>query len=221
MRQSGKAEFAVIWDMDGVLVDTRELHYLAWSQVLTEHGISLTSEMFREVFGMSNVGTLKRLLASDTDPVTLLLVAERKEALFRESARGRVQPLPGVRFWLELLTRDGVAQAIASSGPLENIQMLVSELGISAHFAAIVSGADLPSKPDPAVFLAAAEALGISAERCVVVEDSPAGVEGAKRASMKCIAVLTTSAESALYGADVIVADLESFEPGALANIFR
>jgi len=210
----------VIWDMDGVLVDTRELHYLAWSQVLAELGISLTWETFREVFGMSNAGILKRLLASDTDPATLLQIAERKEALFRESARGRVRPLPGVRFWLEQLTRQGVAQAIASSGPMENIQMLVNELGIAAHFAAIVSGADLPSKPNPAVFLAAAEALRMAADRCVVIEDSPAGVEGAKRAGMRCIAVLTTSTESALRAADVIVADLESLDPRALAKMF-
>lgn len=220
MRQSGRAGFAVIWDMDGVLVDTRELHYLAWSQVLAELGISLTWETFREVFGMSNAGILKRLLASDTDPATLLQIAERKEALFRESARGRVRPLPGVRFWLEQLTRQGVAQAIASSGPMENIQMLVNELGIAAHFAAIVSGADLPSKPNPAVFLAAAEALRMAADRCVVIEDSPAGVEGAKRAGMRCIAVLTTSTESALRAADVIVADLESLDPRALAKMF-
>jgi len=220
MRQSGRAGFAVIWDMDGVLVDTRELHYLAWSQVLAELGISLTWETFREVFGMSNAGILKRLLASDTDPATLLQIAERKEALFRESARGRVRPLPGVRFWLEQLTRQGVAQAIASSGPMENIQMLVNELGIAAHFAAIVSGADLPSKPNPAVFLAAAEALRMAADRCVVIEDSPAGVEGAKRAGMRCIAVLTTSTESALRAADVIVADLEALEPQALAKMF-
>jgi len=206
--------------MDGVLVDTRELHYLAWSQVLAELGISLTWETFREVFGMSNAGILKRLLASDTDPATLLQIAERKEALFRESARGRVRPLPGVRFWLEQLTRQGVAQAIASSGPMENIQMLVNELGIAAHFAAIVSGADLPSKPNPAVFLAAAEALRMAADRCVVIEDSPAGVEGAKRAGMRCIAVLTTSTESALRAADVIVADLEALEPQALAKMF-
>ena len=210
----------MIWDMDGVLVDTRELHYLAWSQVLAELGISLTWETFREVFGMSNAGILKRLLASDTDPATLLQIAERKEALFRESARGRVRPLPGVRFWLEQLTRQGVAQAIASSGPMENIQMLVNELGIAAHFAAIVSGADLPSKPNPAVFLAAAEALRMAADRCVVIEDSPAGVEGAKRAGMRCIAVLTTSTESALRAADVIVADLESLDPRALAKMF-
>ncbi len=210
----------MIWDMDGVLVDTRELHYLAWSQVLAELGISLTWETFREVFGMSNAGILKRLLASDTDPATLLQIAERKEALFRESARGRVRPLPGVRFWLEQLTRQGVAQAIASSGPMENIQMLVNELGIAAHFAAIVSGADLPSKPNPAVFLAAAEALRMAADRCVVIEDSPAGVEGAKRAGMRCIAVLTTSTESALRAADVIVADLEALEPQALAKMF-
>jgi len=220
MRQSGRAGFAVIWDMDGVLVDTRELHYLAWSQVLAELGISLTWETFREVFGMSNAGILKRLLASDTDPATLLQIAERKEALFRESARGRVRPLPGVRFWLEQLTRQGVAQAIASSGPMENIQMLVNELGITAHFAAIASGADLPSKPNPAVFLAAAEALRMAADRCVVIEDSPAGVEGAKRAGMRCIAVLTTSTESALRAADVIVADLEALEPQALAKMF-
>lgn len=210
---------AVIWDMDGVLVDTGELHYTAWRQVLAEYGVILTPETFQTVFGMSNAGILAKTVGDRLDVATLAEIGERKERLFRSLATGRVCPLPGVQFWLEWCTRNGIAQAIASSAPLANIQMLVREMGIGSHFAALVSGADLPSKPSPAVFLAAAETLRVEPSRCVVVEDSPAGVEGAKRAGMKCVAVLTTSSASELCGVDLVVGDLESCSPAVLADL--
>jgi len=200
----------VIWDMDGVLVDTGEFHFPAWSQVLSEHGIPFTRELFRTTFGMNNAGILTVLLGQAPPPELLAEISDRKEQLFRQAVRGHVQPLPGVLAWLERLKAAAMRQAIASSAPPANIDALVDELGLRTYFDAIVSGSDLPGKPDPAVFLEAARLIGVPPERCVVVEDAVAGVEAARRASMKCIAVTTTNPANALREADVIVERLDA-----------
>jgi beta-phosphoglucomutase len=120
-------------------------------------------------------------------------ISDRKETWFREAVRGHAEPLPGVRDWLERLQNDGVRQGIASSAPLANIDTLVDELGIRDYFDVLVSGVDLPGKPEPALFLKVACLLDMPPACCIVVEDAVAGVEGAKRAGMKCIAVTTTN----------------------------
>ena len=109
--------------------------------------------------------------------------------------------------------------AIASSAPDANIQALVKELGLQDYFAAILSGSEMPGKPDPAVFLAAARRLEFPPERCVVVEDSIAGVKAARRAGMKCIAVTTTNPGEALQAADRVVHSLADLEEGAFRNL--
>jgi beta-phosphoglucomutase family hydrolase len=200
----------VIWDMDGVLVDTSQFHFQAWSRALSERGIPLTRESFRTTFGMNNAGILTVLLRQPPPPDLLADISDRKERLFRRAVRGRVQLLPGVLTWLERLKAAGVQQAIASSAPPANIDALVDELGLRTYFDAIVSGSDLPGKPDPAVFLKAARLIGAPPERCVVVEDAIAGVGGALRAGMKCIAVTTTNTAQALKKADVIVERLDA-----------
>ena len=200
----------IIWDMDGVLVDTGEFHFQAWSRALPEYGISFSRELFTATFGMNNAGILEVLLGEPPAPELLAEISDRKEQLFRQAVRGRVQPLPGVLAWLERLKAAGLRQAIASSAPPANIDALVDELGLRDHFDAIVSGSDLPGKPDPALFLKAARLIGVPPERCVVVEDAVAGVEAARRAGMKCIAVTTTSPAHALNEADVIVERLDA-----------
>lgn len=205
-----RAKQGVIWDMDGVLVDTGEFHFQAWSRALPEHGIPFTRESFRATFGMNNAGILTVLLGQTPAPELLTEISDRKEQLFRQAVRGGVQPLPGVLAWLERLKAAGMRHAIASSAPPANIDALVDELGLRTYFDAIVSGFDLPGKPDPAVFLKAARLIGVVPQRCVVVEDAVAGVGGARRAGMKCIAVTTTSPAQALKGADVIVERLDA-----------
>jgi len=212
------AKRGVIWDMDGVLVDTGEFHFPAWSQALSEHGIPFTRELFRTTFGMNNAGILAVLLGQAPAPGLLTetftelsrSISDRKEQLFRQAVRGHAQPLAGVLAWLERLRAAGVRQAIASSAPPANIDALVDELGLRTYFDAIVSGSDLPGKPDPAVFLKAAHLLGVPPERCIVVEDAVVGVEAARRAGMKCVAVTTTNPAQALKGADVIVERLDT-----------
>jgi len=217
MYQSTKVTHqGVIWDMDGVLVDTAEFHFQAWSQALSEHGIPFTRELFTATFGMNNASILQSLRVSPTLRVS---VSDRKEQLFRQAVRGRVQPLPGVLAWLERLEAAGVQQAIASSAPPANIDALVDELGLRDYFDAIASGSDLPGKPDPTLFLEAALLIGVPPERCVVVEDAIAGVKAARRAGMKCIAVTTTNPAHALNEADVIVERLDVLPPDTFERL--
>ena len=195
----------VLWDLDGVLVDTGEFHFQAWSGLLPGYGIPFTHELFRATFGMNNAGILTTLLGHKPTPELLAEISDRKEQRFREAVRGRAQPLPGVLAWLERLKAAGLRQAIASSAPPANIDALVDELGLRAYFEAIVSGFNLPGKPDPALFLKAARLIDVAPERCIVVEDAVVGIEAAKRAGMKCVAVTTTNPARALKAADVVV----------------
>jgi beta-phosphoglucomutase family hydrolase len=203
----------VLWDLDGVLVDTGEFHYQAWSQILPAYGLQMTREFFQATFGMNNTGVLSALLGRRPEPELLTELSDRKERRFRQVLRGQVQPLPGVHLWLERLKTEGVPQAIASSAPQANIDVILDELNLRAYFAAVVTGVDLPGKPDPTLFLKAARLIDVSPERCIVVEDAVAGVEAAKRAGMKCIAVTNTNPPHALKAADLVVDRLDTLPP--------
>lgn len=210
---------AVLWDLDGVITDTGELHFQSWLPPLAEIGLTYTREMFKATFGMNNAGILTTLLGHPPEPELFTEISNRKEQLFRDSVRGRAQTLPGVREWLAQLQSAGLRQAIASSAPQANIDALVDELGLRAYFGAIVSGFALPGKPDPAVFLKAAELLQVPPENCLVIEDAVPGVQAAKRAGMRCLAVTTTNPREALAQADKIVDRLDQISPEDLTGL--
>jgi HAD superfamily hydrolase (TIGR01509 family) len=209
---------AVLWDLDGVLVDTGPFHYRAWRDTLAPLGIALTVEQFRATFGMNNRGVLTALLGRPPDPAELAAIDTEKEALFRALIAGQAQTLPGVRDWLERLRAAGVRQAVASSAPAANIDALIGALALRPYFAALVSGADLPGKPDPAVFLEAARQLDAPPDRCLVVEDAVTGVAAARRAGMRCLAVTTTNTAAALSAADLVVASLADLSPESVVR---
>ncbi|MBN1259192.1 MAG: HAD family phosphatase [Anaerolineae bacterium] len=198
----------VLWDMDGVLVDTGPFHYTAWRCTLENYGISLDRELFRHAFGMNNLATLTHFLGRRPSPEVLAEISDAKEQLFRQSIQGQVTPLPGVIRWLQQLQSHAVRQAVASSAPWPNIDALLDTLALRSYFNAVVSGADMPGKPNPSVFLEAARQLHVMPEHCIVIEDSIAGIEAARRAGMKTIAVTTTHAADRLGQADVIVESL-------------
>ncbi len=212
---------AVLWDMDGVLIDTGALHFQTWADALTPIGVTLTPELFRATFGMNNRGVMTTLLGAEPEAELLARVSDAKEAAFRELLRGNAQPLPGVRTWLSRLQAAGFRQAVASSGPPANIAAIVDELGIRPYFDALVSGAGQAGKPDPYVFLEAARQLGAPPANCVVVEDAVTGVEAARRAGMRCLAVTTTNPPEALAGADLIVDSLADLPEDAFAALLR
>ncbi len=200
----------VIWDLDGIIVDTGEFHYQAWKRILAEHGISLNRESFRATFGMNNWGVLTSLLGSDITPEKASEISDRKEVAFRQLIRGRVKLMQGVQGLLKILKGASVRQAIASSTPSANIEAILNELHIAPFFIAMVSADFLPGKPDPAVFLKAADKIKVLPKHCVVIEDAVVGIEAAKRAGMRNIAVTTTNTAESLQAADLVVDRLDN-----------
>jgi HAD superfamily hydrolase (TIGR01509 family) len=221
MLKASMTDRGVIWDMDGVLADTTEAHFQAWARALSVHEIPFDRSIFDRVFGMNNRDTLLELLGRLPTQAELAGIADCKEQIFRQEAGRLVRPMPGAIRLLGELGQAGWSQAVASSAPQENIDLLVDAFGIRCHFAAILSGARLPAgKPDPALFLAASRALQLPPEQCVVVEDAPVGVEAACRAGMPCIAVATTRPREALGPGPVFEA-LTSVTEAAFSDALR
>lgn len=211
---------AAIWDMDGVLVLNADVHYEAWTQTLGRYGVGMSREWFEQTFGMNNQNLLRQLYDGRLSPEQIDEIAERKEEAYRRLIKGRVQALPGVKEWLARLSRDGWRQAVASSGPMANIAAVLGELAVWSEFDAVLTGARLPrSKPDPAIFLQAAAAVGVPPGQCVVIEDSMVGVEAARNAGMKSIAVTTTHPAEELRAADRVVDRLDHLPPDAFAGL--
>ena len=207
-----KYNYAILWDMDGVLVNTGEYHYKAWKKTFQELGVSFSEDQFRETFGMNNTGILEIIFGQNLVLDEVQKISNRKESLFREAIRGNANLLPGIDNALKKCATWKFKQAIASSAPPKNIEVLVKELKIGNYFDALVSGFDIPGKPDPGVFLKAAHSVEILQKNCIVIEDAVAGVDGAKAAGMKCIAVTTTNTAENLSNADLVLDSLEDLK---------
>ncbi len=209
---------AVLWDLDGTLVDTEEAHWLSWQEVLGTEGVAVTREQFLKTFGRTNASFLPDWLGPNSTPEDVARVEEAKEACYRRIlARRGVIPLPGAAEWLERLHREGWRQAIASSAPRLNVETMIAAAGLAAHLDAFVSADDVTTgKPDPEVFLKAAARLGVAPQRSVVVEDAAAGVEGAHRAGMRAIGVRRGRAT---LGADMEVLSLSDLAPDAFERL--
>lgn len=212
---------AVLWDMDGVLVDTGEFHFHSWMSTLPEFGIPFSYEKFRITFGMNNEGILRLLLGDRFNQDLYLEISDRKEANFRKTIRGQVQLLPGVLPLLDEVNRANISQAIGSSAPRANIDVILAELKLKSYFQAIISAVRMPSKPDPTVFLTAAQNLDIPPENCIVIEDAVTGVEASRRAGMKCVAVTTTNTVADLQSADLVVDRLDTITVADLIALMK
>ena len=200
---------AVLWDMDGVLVDTAELHYHTWKSALADHRISISRSDFMHTFGMNNGQVLTYLLGEPPAQTLLDEISDKKERQFRTLIPERAELYSGVIELLSDLHQAGYRQAVASSAPAENIDTVLEKFDLEPFFQAVASGHDLPSKPDPGVFLLAARKLQVPADRCIVIEDAFAGIQAARLAGMKCIAVATTNSLEALADANLAVNKLE------------
>jgi len=210
----------VIFDMDGVLVDTGAAHYESWQVIAKRWGVPITLQAFHDTFGRPNHQIIPLLLQRQVSDAELREVDRVKEEAFRQIIGQSIRPLPGVVVLVEGLRRDGFALAVGSSAPRENIDLVLSALGIAAHFGGIVSGWDVESgKPAPDVFLKAAQFIECRPERCLVIEDVPAGIAAAHAAGMRCMAVTTTHPAAALSEADRVVDTLESVGVAEIARM--
>ena len=209
---------AVLWDMDGTLIDSAEYHWLSWRDMLAAEGRPITHDEFVATFGQRNDTILRGWFGADLPDAEVMRLADMKEARYRELVRERgIELLPGARQWLERLHREGWRQAVASSAPLENIHTILDVLQIEPFFDALVSAEDVQrGKPDPQVFLLAAARVGVPPARSIVVEDAPAGVEAGRRAGMRTIGVRSTHRD---LTADIIVDTLDQLPDDAFERL--
>jgi beta-phosphoglucomutase family hydrolase len=195
--------------MDGVIADTAACHLQAWQRLWAEQGVAFTAEQFRRTFGQRTTEIIRGILGPDVPAEEVCALGERKEAYCRELLRRQVHVLPGVRELLAALAQAGFRQALASSAPRQNVELILEALDIGRYFSAVVSKADVTlGKPDPQIFLLAATRLGVEPRQCLVIEDAVAGVQAAKSAGMRCLAVTTTHPGAHLAAADRVVPSL-------------
>lgn len=211
---------AVLWDMDGTLIDSEQFHWISWRDTLAEEGITITHEQFLSSFGQRNDSILPQWLGAGASPERMARIAKAKEELYRDLVRRNgISALPGVADWVRRLHKDGWLQAVASAAPRANIDAILEALSATHIFQAIVSAEDVHhGKPDPEVYLLAGSRVGVPPERCIVVEDAVAGVEGAHRAGMRSIGI---SRKGHPLAADVVVQSLDLLNPNAFEVLIQ
>lgn len=211
----------VIFDVDGVLIDSAAPHLQSWQRLAEENGRTVTSEQFSSTFGRTNRDIIP-ILFGDIPTERLRALSERKEVIYRALIRDRVPVVSGARELVRQLHLGGVRLAIGSSGPRENIELVIDALDAREMFQAIVCAEDVTrGKPDPQVFEIAIRRIGVAPGRCIVVEDAPAGVAAARAAGAKAVAVLMHHAAAAFEGANLVVDRLDHLSAYELFTLVR
>ena len=211
---------AVLWDLDGTLVDSAEFHWRAWRDVMAEAGLPITHEQFVHSFGKRNDLILSGWLGEGVDPGRVRRLSEEKEARFRALVQAHgIEPLPGARDWVARLHAEGWAQAIATSAPRANLDTMAGAMKMGHYFGAGVAAEDVThGKPHPEVFLVAARRLGADPRASIVVEDAPIGIEAGRRAGMRTVGV---SLMHTLPAADVYVGTLPELPDDTFETLLR
>jgi beta-phosphoglucomutase family hydrolase len=203
----------ILWDMDGVISDSYSLHFAAWQETLAKRGIKFAKEDFTKLFGTRNDFIVRSIMGREFPEKDVKIVVQEKEETFRRKATGNIKPFPGVARLLNSLRKGNFKLGLASSAPKENIDLAVSQLNLTGIFNCIVSGQEVSEgKPNPQIYLLAAQKLGVFPGDCVVIEDSPLGVKAAKTAGMKCLAITNTHSRQELAEADRVVDSLENVD---------
>lgn len=216
---------AVIFDMDGTLVDNMRFHDEAWFELLSAQGATFNREtFFSQTAGMKNPPILRMFLGNDLRDEDCERMSQEKEAHYRRLYKPNLAPIGGLEQLFTDAAAGGIALGVATSAPVENIDFVMDGLEIRHKFGAIVGAADIKNgKPAPDIYLKAAELLGVEPEECLVVEDAPLGVESAFRAGCPCL-VLTTSLSypesMALPGVVAAAADLTAFPLSEMQKLF-
>ncbi len=185
---------AVIFDIDGTIVDNMHLHAEAFAVFAERHGLPrLTSEDRARLDGRRNSEIFPILFQRDVPREEWQAHEREKEGLYRELSKGRLTPMNGLQALIERLREGAVPMALATSAPEANVVHTLHELGLTGAFAVIVRGDEVPrGKPAPDVFIEAARRLNVAPGDCLVFEDAPMGIEAAHAAGMAVVA-LTTS----------------------------
>jgi len=205
---SCNGQFGVIFDLDGVLVDTGWAHRQAWYDLAAHEGLTMSDEFFRRTFGMQNAAILP-MLQPGLSSAEMERLSDWKEQRYRDLVQEHLHLAEGAEALLDDLKRHGFHSAIGSSAPPENLNIFWDRLSLGRYFDARVTKEEITeSKPSPQTFLKAAEKLGLAPACCAVVEDAVPGVQAAHAAGMPVVAVTTTRRREDLAQANRVVDSL-------------
>ena len=198
---------AVIFDLDGTMLDNNEYHLKTWKHYLKEEGIDISDENYNaHVNGRTNKDAIEYIYGrkmSDTEAMEYTL---EKEAIYRKIYQPFIKPVEGLISFLELLDKKGIPIGMATSGIQVNIDFMFEHVPIKKYFKVIVNSAHIKNgKPDPEIYLKAASLLNVAPENCLVFEDAAVGIQSAKAAGMNVIAIDTTQPHHELKQADRII----------------
>lgn len=203
---------AVVFDLDGLLVDSEPLQIAAWEQFLAAHGRTLSAGLLSGMFGLRVWDAAALLIERLELPLTVDAVVSQRDSLFLDAIPGNLRPMPGAQRLVRALTERGLPIGLATSGHRRYVDVVLAELDLSGLFGVEVTGEQVAlGKPAPDIYLAAAMGLGISPGRCLALEDAPHGIASARAAGMHCLAV-PNEMTAGLPGFDLADGVLESLD---------
>jgi beta-phosphoglucomutase len=217
-----EARLGVIFDLDGVLLDSYQMHFKCWLALAEADGILLTESDFRSLFGRRGREIAHQVWGPEFTEQQIVSIHSRKQALYRESLQRNVPAMDGAVQLIDSLLAAGLVLAVGSSAPPANVKMTLEKLGRRQAFSAIVTGSDVTrGKPDPGVFLLAAQRMGIEPSHCAVIEDAPVGIAAAVRGGMTAIALLGTAPVERFAQAHLVVNSLRQLSPKRIADLIQ
>ncbi len=209
--------FAVIFDMDGVIIDSNPFHKISLRQFCEKYGYHLSDqELISKIYGRTNKEWIANLFGTLTKE-ELEHYGEEKEALFREIYKNDIRALKGLPEFLRSLEEKNIPIAIGTSAPRSNVDFVLSHIHLGKYFTVILDESDVEhGKPNPEIYLKVAARLGVEPSRCIVFEDSLSGVESARRAGAKVVGVATTHSFEELSHTDFVIQDFTDVDAGSL-----
>jgi len=213
--------WSAIFDMDGVVVETVQMHFQAWKRMFEEHGKPFTFDEYKaKVDGIPRRDGARAILGG-LSPDELDRACDQKQGYFLEFLdKEKVPAYPGTVALIMAIRASGRKAALISSS--KNLPRIIKSAGVSEIWDSIVNGSEITrGKPDPQIFLMAAERLGTPPAGCVVFEDAVQGVEAAKRGGMKCVGIDRYGSPARLSRADVVVSDLSEIDVARLDSLFN
>ena len=220
----GEAKFSAIFDMDGTLIDNTPYHYKSWVALFKKYGKGdLTKEKYyTDISGVPVMDTIRQLFGADHDEAGLKALLDEKENFYREAYAPYVTPINGLENFLTEMKNAGVKMAMATSATVQDVDFIMDHIPIRDDFETIVNSAMVSRpKPNPDIFLKAAEKLGAKPEKCIVFEDSLAGIKAGNAAGMKVVAITTGHPAEALHPVDLVINDYTELTVQKLAALFE